>query len=185
LDRVFFEKGILIMKVEMSQVKSYIRSRITERVWTWRFMTLQCIIASVFLAIVFADRVVVEIILKPANALSQIRIFHFVFFNVMSTVIFASLGAIYCLARGNWKISLGIFLEGIIAINLGLEDYVYFILFKDAVPTVLPWLNWNPVFVGTTYVTNVTGAGLQLAVTISLILIGVLWIALRKELFTS
>jgi len=173
------------MKVEMSQVKSYIRTRVAQRIWTWRFMTLQCIIASVFLAIVFADRVVVETVLKPANALSQIKIFHFAFFNVMSTVIFASLGAIYCLARGNWKISLGIFLEGIIAINFGLEDYVYFLLFQDAVPSILPWLNWNPVFVGTTYVTNVTGAGLQLAVTISLVLIGALWIALRKELSAS
>ena len=173
------------MKVEMSQVKSYIRTRVAQRIWTWRFMTLQCIIASVFLAIVFVDRVVVETVLKPANALSQIKIFHFAFFNVMSTVIFASLGAIYCLARGNWKISLGIFLEGIIAINFGLEDYVYFLLFQDAVPSILPWLNWNPAFVGTTYVTNVTGAGLQLAVTISLVLIGALWIALRKELSAS
>jgi len=127
----------------------------------------------------------VETVLKPANALSQIKIFHFAFFNVMSTVIFASLGAIYCLARGNWKISLGIFLEGVIAINLGLEDYVYFMLFRDAVPSVLPWLNWNPVFVGTTYVMNVTGPGLQLAVTISLILIGTIWIALRKEISAS
>ena len=173
------------MKVELSQVKSYFKNRVAERVWTWRFMTLQCIIASVFLSIVFADRVVVETVLKPANALSQIKIFHFAFFNVMSTVIFASLAAIYCLAQGNWKISLGIFLEGTIAINLGLEDYVYFILFKDAVPSLLPWLNWNPVFAGTTYVTNVTGAGLQLAVTISLILIGTIWITLRKELSAS
>ena len=173
------------MKVELSQVKSYFRNRVAGRVWTWRFVTLQFIIASVFLSIVFADRVVVETVLKPANALSQIKIFHFAFFNVMSTVIFGSLAAIYCLARGNWKISLGIFLEGIIAINLGLEDYVYFILFEDAVPSLLPWLNWNPVFAGTTYVTNVTGAGLQLAVTISLILIGTIWITLRKELSAS
>jgi len=173
------------MKVELRQVKSYFRSRAAKRVWTWRFITLQCVIASVFLSIVFADRVVVETVLKPVNALSQIKIFHFAIFNLMSTVIFASLGAIYCLARGNWKISLGIFLEGIIAINLGLEDYVYFILFKDAVPSLLPWLNWNPVFVGTTYVTNVTGAGLQMAVTISLILIGAIWITLRKELSAS
>jgi len=148
-------------------------------------VALQCIIASVFLSIVFADRVVVEMVLKPANALSQIRIFHFAFFNVMSTVIFASLGAIYYLARANWRISLGIFLEGIIAINLGLEDYIYFIFFKEAVPSLLPWLNWNPVFLGTTYVTNVTGAGLQLAVAISLILIGTIWITLRKELSAS
>ena len=173
------------MKVELSQVKSYFKNRVAERVWTWRFMTLQCIIASVFLSIVFADRVVVETVLKPVNALSQIKIFHFAFFNVMSTVIFASLGAIHYLARANWKISLGIFLEGIITINLGLEDYVYFILFKEAVPSLLPWLNWNPVFVGTTFVTNVTGTGLQLAVTISLILIGAIWITLRKELSTS
>jgi len=173
------------VKVELSQVKSYLKSRVSERVWTWRFMTLQCIITSVLLSIVFADRVVVEMVLKPVSALSQIKIFHFVFFNVMSTVIFASLGAIYFLARGNWKVSLGIFLEGIIAINLGLEDYVYFILFRDAVPSLLPWLNWNPIFVGTTYVTNVTGAGLQLAVTISLILIGTIWITLRKELSAS
>jgi len=173
------------MKVELSQVKSYLKSRVSGRVSTWRFITLQCIIASVFLSIVFADRVVVEMVLKPASALSQIKIFHFAVFNVMSTVIFASLGAIYFLARGNWKISLGIFLEGIIAINLGLEDYVYFILFRDAVPSLLPWLNWNPVFVGTTYVANVTGAGLQLAVTISLILIGTIWITLRKELSAS
>jgi len=173
------------MKVELGRAKSYFRSRVAERVWTWRFVTLQCIIASVFLSIVFADRVVVETVLKPANALSQIKIFHFAFFNVMSTVIFASLGAIYCLARGNWKISLGIFLEGVIAINLGLEDYVYFMLFRDAVPSVLPWLNWNPVFVGTTYVMNVTGPGLQLGVTISLILIGTIWIALRKEISAS
>jgi len=173
------------MKVKLSQVRSYFKSHVAKRVWTWRFMALQCIIASVFSSIVFADRVVVEMVLKPANALSQIKIFHFAFFNVTSTVIFASLGAIYYLARGNWKISLGIFLEGIIAINLGLEDYVYFILFREAVPSLLPWLNWNPVFVGTTYVTNVTGAGLQLAVTISLVLIGTIWIALRKELSAS
>jgi len=170
------------MKVELRKVKSYFKTLLAERVWTWRFVTLQCIIASVFLSIVFADRVVVETVLKPANAISQIKIFHFAFFNVMSTVIFASLGAIYWIARGSWKISLGIFLEGIITINLGLEDYVYFILFKEAVPSVLPWLNWNPVFVGTTYVTNVTGAGLQLAVTIGLVLIGAIWITLRKEL---
>lgn len=173
------------MRVELSQVKSYFKSRVAKQVWTWRFVALQCIITSVFLSIVFADRVVVEMVLKPANALSQIKIFHFAFFNVTSTVIFASLGAIYYLARGNWKISLGIFLEGIITINLGLEDYVYFILFREAVPSLLPWLNWNPVFVGTTYVTNITGAGLQLAVTISLILIGTIWIALRKELSAS
>jgi len=173
------------MKVELGRAKSYFRSRVAERVWTWRFVTLQSVIASVFLSIVFADRVVVETVLKPANALSQIKIFHFAFFNVMSTVIFASLGAIYFLARGNWKISLGIFLEGIIAVNLGLEDYVYFILFRDAVPSVLPWLDWNPVFAGTTYVMNVTGPGLQLAVTISLILIGTIWIALRKEISAS
>ena len=172
------------MKVELSQVKSYLKTLLSERIWTWRFITLQCIIASVFLSIVFADRVVVETVLKPANALPQIKIFHFAFFNVMSTVIFASLGAIYWIARGSWKISLGIFLEGIIAINLGLEDYVYFILFREAVPSILPWLNWNPVFAGTTYVTNVTGPGLQLAVTISLILIGAIWITLRKELST-
>jgi len=170
------------MKAELSQVKSYFKTLLAERIWTWRFITLQFIIALVFLSIVFADRVVVETVLKPANALPQIKIFHFAFFNVMSTVIFASLGAIYWIARGSWKISLGIFLEGIIAINLGLEDYVYFILFRDAVPSVLPWLNWNPVFAGTTYVTNVTGLGLQLAVTISLVLIGAIWITLRKEL---
>jgi len=173
------------MKVQLSRVKSYLSSRVARRFWAWRFAALQCIIISVFLSIVFADRVVVETILKPANALSQIKIFHFVFFNLMSTVVFASLGAIYYLARGSWKMSLGIFLEGIIAINLGLEDYVYFMLFREAVPSLLPWLNWNPVFVGTTYVTNVTGAGLQLAVTISLILIGTIWIALRRELPAS
>lgn len=173
------------MKIEFSRIKSYLSSRVAKPVWTWRFAALQCIIASVFLSIVFADRMVVEMVLKPANALSQIKIFHFAFFNVMSTVIFASLGAIHYLARANWKISLGIFLEGIIVINLGLEDYVYFVLFKEAVPSLLPWLNWNPVFVGTTFVTNVTGTGLQLAVMISLILIGAIWITLRKELSTS
>ena len=170
------------MKAELRYVRSYFRNSIVKRVWTWRFVALQCVITAVFLSIVFADRVVVETVLKPLNALPQIKIFHFVFFNVMSTVVFASLGAVYYLARGRWKISLGIFLEGVIAINLGLEDYVYFMLFGEAVPILLPWLNWSPVFVGTTYVTNVTGAGLELAVTISLVLIGTIWIALRKEL---
>jgi hypothetical protein len=139
---------------------------------------LQISIFSIFLAIVYADRWIIEELFKPYNLLHYTRLFHWVFFDVLSNVIYACLGLVYIVAKGlkNWRIGATIFFEGFILIRLGMEDLFYYILFRDVVPSKLPWLNYNPVLVASTFA--VSKAGLSLSILISILIILTVWMLL-------
>jgi hypothetical protein len=139
---------------------------------------IQTLIFSIFLAIVYADRWIIEELFKPHNLLHYTRLFHWVFFDVLSSVIYACLGLIYVVAKGfkDWKVGIAIFFEGVILIRLGMEDMLYYMLFKEAIPSKLPWLNYNPVLVASTFA--VSKAGLTLSILISLLIIATIWMVL-------
>jgi len=147
-----------------------------------KFLVIQIIILSVFLAIVYADRLILDDVFKQYDLIRYVRLFHWVFFDILSTITYASLGAIYAIGKGKdgWKVGLAIFIEGIILIRLGMEDYCYYLLFKEAVPSKLPWLNYNPVLVTTTFA--VSKAGLELSILISLGIIAIIWAILWKKI---
>ncbi|MEM3506947.1 MAG: hypothetical protein QW589_05885 [Candidatus Bathyarchaeia archaeon] len=147
-----------------------------------KFLFIQIAIISVFLAIVYADRLILDDVFKQYDLIKYVRLFHWVFFDILSTITYASLGIVYAIAKGKegWKIGLAIFIEGIALIRLGMEDYCYYLLFKDVVPSKLPWLNYNPVFVTTTFA--VTKAGLELSIIISLSIIAIIWVILWKKI---
>ncbi len=139
---------------------------------------LQILIFSVFLAIVYTDRWIIEELFKPYSLLHYVRLFHWVFFDVLSNVIYACLGLSYVIAKGlrGWRIGAAIFLEGVILIRLGMEDLLYYMLFKEVVPSRLPWLNYNPVLVASTFA--VSKAGLTLSILISILIIATIWMLL-------
>jgi hypothetical protein len=143
-----------------------------------RAIFLQMLIFSIFLAIVYADRWIIEELFKPYDLLHYIRLFHWVFFDVLSNVIYACLGLSYVIAKGlkSWKIGAAIFFEGVILIRLGMEDLFYYMLFKEVVPSKLPWLNYNPVLIASTFA--VSKAGLTLSILISILIIATIWILL-------
>jgi hypothetical protein len=147
-----------------------------------KFLLIQIAIVSIFLAIVYADRLILDDVFKQYDLLKYVRLFHWVFFDVLSTITYASLGIVYAVARGKdgWKIGLAIFIEGIALVRLGMEDYCYYLLFKEAIPSKLPWLNYNPVFVATTFA--VSKAGLELSIIISLSILAIIWAILWKKI---
>ncbi|MEM2897630.1 MAG: hypothetical protein QXG01_08740 [Candidatus Bathyarchaeia archaeon] len=147
-----------------------------------KFLVIQVVIISVFLAIVYADRLILEGVFKEYDLIKYVRLFHWVFFDVLSTITYASLGIIYVVAKGkeSWKIGLAIFIEGVALIRLGMEDYLYYLLFREVVPSKLPWLNYNPVFIATTLI--VSKAGLELSIIISLSLLALIWAVLWREI---
>ncbi|MBS7658707.1 MAG: hypothetical protein QW476_01030 [Candidatus Bathyarchaeia archaeon] len=140
--------------------------------------SFQALIFSIFLAIVYADRWIIEELFKPYNLLHYTRLFHWVFFDVLSNVIYACLGLSYVITKGlrGWKVGAAIFLEGIILIRLGMEDLLYYVLFKEVVPSKLPWLNYNPVLVASTFA--VSKAGLTLSVLTSILITVTIWLIL-------
>lgn len=147
-----------------------------------RLAALQLIIAVVFLAIVYADRLILDEVFQPYNLIPYIRFFHWVFFDVLATITFVGLAAVYVLARGRsaWKVGLGVIAEGVILMRMGMEDLMYYTLFREIVPSKLPWLSYNPLLISTTVI--VSGAGLQLAAVISLAVIVLIWTLLWRSL---
>lgn len=147
-----------------------------------RFVLIQAAVLSIFVTIVYSDRLILEEILKPYNLLAKVRLFHWAFFDVMGSLVFAMMGLVYFLAGGrkSWPIGAAIFAEGLILLRLGMEDFLYYLMFAEAPPSQMPWLNWNPVFVATTYI--VTRTGLELAVFLSLASIAGVWILVRRNL---
>lgn len=142
---------------------------------------IQALIFSIFLAIVYADRWIIEELFKPYDLLHYTRLFHWVFFDILSNVVYACLGLIYIIAKGfkSWRIGIAIFLEGVILLRLGMEDAFYYMLFKEAVPSKLPWLNYNPILVASTFA--VSKAGLTLSILISLLIIATIWIMMIRR----
>jgi hypothetical protein len=62
---------------------------------TVRFALLQFAAISSFFSIVYMDRFVLDVVLTPLNAMRHVREFHFAFFDILSTVIFASIAIAY------------------------------------------------------------------------------------------
>ena len=146
-----------------------------------KLLAIQAVIFSVFLAIVYADRCIIEDMFKPYAMLNVVRSFHWVFFDVLSTVAFASIGLTYVIARGtkSWKIGAAIFLEGIILVRLGTEDLLYYVLFQDPVPSKLPWLNYNPILIATTV--TVSNLGLGLSIFLSSLIVASVWMMATRS----
>ena len=148
------------------------------------FVLFQVCLLSAFLGFVYADRVTVEMVFKPLEAIEQIWIFHHVFFQVLATIVFACIGLAYWLGGGSWKFSIAGFVESMIFTHSGIEDYLYYVLFGERVPRLLTWLSWNGYLIKTSQLAGlfpVTSEGLELAVVLSILLVGVMWgILLRR-----
>lgn len=148
------------------------------------FVFFQICLISTFLSFVYADRVTVEMVFKPLDAVEEIWIFHHVFFQVLSTVVFASMSFAYWIGGGNWKFSIAGFAQSMIFTHLGVEDYLYYLLFNERIPKLLTWLSWNGYLVTTSQLANlfpVTSEGLHLGVTLSILLVGAMWIAMLRR----
>lgn len=147
----------------------------------WKAIAIQGVIFLVFMAIVYADRCIIEDMFKSYGLIKIVRFFHWVFFDVLSTVAYASLGLVYVVAKGikSWKIGAAIFVEGVVLIRLGMEDALYYLVFREAVPSKLPWLNYNPFLLSTSYV--VSSIGLGLSIFISTLVIATIWMLLMRR----
>jgi len=148
------------------------------------FVLFQVCLLSAFLGFVYADRVTVEMVFKPLEAIEEIWVFHHVFFQVLATVVFACIGLAYWLGGGSWKFSLAGFVESMIFTHSGVEDYLYYVLFGERVPRLLTWLSWNGYLTKTSQLAKlfpVTSEGLELAVALSVLFVGAMWgILLRR-----
>jgi hypothetical protein len=144
----------------------------------------QVCLLSAFLGFVYADRVTVEMVFKPLEAVEKIWIFHHVFFQVLATVIFGCIALAYWLGGGSWKFSLAGFIESMILTHSGVEDYLYYALFGERVPKFLTWLSWNGYLIKTSQLTTlfpVTSQGLELGVALSILFVGAMWTILIRQ----
>jgi len=143
---------------------------------------LQVAVGSVFISIVYADRLIMDEVFHPYNLIPFVRFFHWVFFDILGTVAFLAIALTYAIASGRrgWKVTAALFAEGIILMRLGTEDYLYYTLFQETIPSKLPWLSYNPVLTATTLV--VSRLGLELSVGISLGTIFLLWSLIWRSL---
>lgn len=133
------------------------------------------VIGSVFLSIVYADRLILDEVFHPYKLIPFIRLFHWVYFDVLGTVVFVAITFTYLIAEGRQgsKVALGLLSEGFILMRFGMEDYLYYGLFHEAVPSKLPWLSYNPVLAAATVV--VSNLGLELSVGLSIGAIFLIW----------
>jgi len=147
-----------------------------------KFVLLQLVIASVFLSIVYADRLILDEVFHPYNLIPFIRFFHWVFFDVLGTVAFLAITLTYLIAEGRrgWKVALALMAEGLILIRFGMEDFLYYTLFQEAIPSKLPWLNYNPALLVTTVI--VSSLGLELSVVLSMGMISLVWSLVWRNL---
>ena len=162
------------MDIQTAKLSSRLRS----------FVLFQVCLLTAFLGFVYADRITVEMVFKPLDAIEEIWIFHHVFFQVLATVVFACIALAYWLGGGSWKFSLAGFAQSMIFTHSGVEDYLYYILFQDRVPKLLTWLSWNGYLTRTSQMAKlfpVTSEGLHLGVTISILLVGTMWTFLLRK----
>jgi len=151
------------------------------------FVLLQICLFSAFLGFVYADRVTVEMVFKPLEAIEEIWVFHHVFFQVLATVVFACIVLAYWLGGGSWKFSIAGFTQSMILTHSGVEDYLYYVLFGERIPRFLTWLSWNGYLIKTTQLTTlfpVTSDGLQLGVALSIVFVGAMWSLLLRQTHT-
>jgi len=147
-----------------------------------RFVLLQFAVVSSFFSIVYMDRFVLDAVLTPLNAMRHIREFHFAFFDVLSTMVFASIAIAYLIGRGlsGWRVALAAFAEGIALIRLGFEDTFYYILWRESLPDQLPWLDHNPLLV---YASSlVTSVGLFYTMLVTTLIFALVWARIWRRI---
>lgn len=149
---------------------------------TVRFALLQFAMISSFFSIVYMDRFVLDVVLTPLNAMRHVREFHFAFFDILSTVVFASIAIAYLIGRGlgGWRVAVATFAEGIALIRLGFEDTFYYVLWRESLPDRLPWLDHNPVLVYSSFL--VTSTGLFYTMLITTLIFAFVWAGIWRRI---